>query len=385
VAFDATHLSRLGAGVSTYILNLIAALSRLEGRSWDLVVLATREQAGVIQSRAGDVDVHPVRIPATAYRLAWEQLGLPRVLAGIGAGLLHSPHYSLPFRLPIPRVVTFHDVTYVTMPERHRSSRRWYFRSIIPRAARVADHVFCISRTTCDDLMALYPDLPPSKLSVVPLGPAVPATRMLTPEELVASRRRLGLHNPFILQVGTLEPRKNVGTAIAAVAALRERRPDVELVLVGQRGWESSDLFETIARSPFVRYLGHVPDDDLAALYRLADLLVVPSHYEGFGLPVVEAMVAGTPVVTSGKGSLAEVAGAAAVVPKGESAEAYAEAMLAILSDDRLRADMVAAGRVQAARFTWERAAMATGEVYERLLGLDARPEVAHLQMSDRR
>jgi hypothetical protein len=123
------------------------------------------------------------------------------------------------------------------------------------------------------------------------------------------TRRPEGLRSPFVLHVGTLEPRKNIGTAIAAVAALRERRPDVELVLVGQRGWESSDLFETIARSPFVRYLGHVSDDDLAALYRLAGLLIVPSHYEGFGLTVLEAMVAGTPVVTSGKGSLAEVAG----------------------------------------------------------------------------
>ena len=385
MAFDATHLARLGAGVSTYILNLIAALGGLEPRAWDLIVLARPEHAELLRHRAPGVTVHPVRIFSRPYRLAWEQVGLPRVLSRLGAGLLHSPHYSIPLRLSIPRAVTFHDLTYVTMAARHQASRRWYFRWMIPRAAREADHVFCISRTTWEDLQRLYPDVPASKLSVVPLAPAAPTTREPTPNELAEARRRLGLPASFILHVGTIEPRKNIGTAIAAVAELRARRPQLELVLVGQPGWESAELFATIERTPFVRHLGHVPDEDLAALYRLASVVIVPSHYEGFGLTVVEAMAAGTPVVTSGKGALAEVAGTAGVVPRGDASDDYAMAIDAILTDDHHRAELAAAGRRQAARFTWEAAAERTAAVYDRLLGCAPRRPSLALQESEPR
>ena len=383
MVFDATHLSRLAAGVSTYIVNLVAALAALEDRAWDLSVLARPEHADLLGSRSPGIDLQPIRLRSTAVRVVWEQTRLPSVLAGLDAALLHSPHYSIPLALRLPRAVTVHDLTYVTMPERHRASRRWYFRWMIPRAVRRAAHVFCVSQTTLDDLRRLYPDVDPGKLSVARLAPAPgsePGARQLS-----AVGARYGLSAGFVLHVGTVEPRKNIGTAIAAVAALRAWRPEVELVLVGQGGWESSALFRSITESPFVRHIGHVPDEDLAALYRMAGLLVAPSHYEGFGLPVLEAMQAGTPVVTSGKGSLREVAGAAGVIPLRDDPEAYAEAMLRLLTDERWRAEVTALGRAQAARFTWEDTAEITRAAYDRLLGLAPRPAEAAAHLQERR
>lgn len=146
------------------------------------------------------------------------------------------------------------------------------------------------------------------------------------------------------------------------------------LVLVGQRGWESEHLFRRLEEVPFVKYLGHLSDRDLAALYRLAAVLVMPSHYEGFGLPVLEALRAGTPVVTSGKGGLVEVAGDAAVVPPGHTPSAYADAIERVIIDQRYRETLVEAGRRQAGRFSWDEAASKTSAVYNRLLGLPERP-----------
>ena len=372
VVFDATQLSRLGAGVSTYIVNLVRALAALQDRRWDLIVLARPEQAELFATGAG-LRLEPIRMPSTAYRVVWEQLRLPRVAQRIAAGLIHSPHYSIPLRLGLRRVVTVHDLTYVTMPEHHRASRSWYFRWILPRAVRAADHVLCVSETTRADLLRLYPDVSPAKVSVTRLAVGTAGAEEPSRDELAEVRRRLQLPDHFVLQVGTVEPRKNVAMTLDAVVELRRRDPRVELVLAGQRGWESERLFRRLEEMPFVRYLGHLSDHELAALYRLASVVIMPSHYEGFGLPVLEALRAGTPVVSSGKGGLAEVAGEAAVVPSRDHPSAYADALERLLVDQPYRQAMVRAGRLQAGRFSWQEAARQTAEVYNRLLGLPDR------------
>jgi glycosyltransferase involved in cell wall biosynthesis len=259
------------------------------------------------------------------------------------------------------------------MPEHHRATRGWYFRWILPRAVRAADHVLCVSEATRADLLRIFPDVSPEKVSVTHLAVGTAGAQEPDPGVLAAVRRRFELPDRFVLQVGTVEPRKNVGTTLDAVLELRGRHSQVGLVLVGQRGWESEQLFHRLEEMPFVRYLGHLSDLELAALYRLAAVLVMPSHYEGFGLPVLEALRAGTPVVSSGKGALAEVAGDAAVVPLRDNPSAYADAIDRVLVDQRYREALVRAGRRQAGRFSWEEAATKTSAVYDRLLGLPSR------------
>jgi alpha-1,3-rhamnosyl/mannosyltransferase len=220
--------------------------------------------------------------------------------------------------------------------------------------------------------MRLYPELTPDKVSVVPLAvdPALHRAAAIADSAAASAtvRSRYSLPARFVLHVGTIEPRKNVGAAIDAVTTIRATHPDVELVLVGQPGWESRALFARIAETAGVRHLGHVPSSDLPALYQAAAALVMPSHYEGFGLPVLEAMALGTPVVSSGKGSLAEVGGTAALVPEDHTPDGYARALGRILSSEPLRDELRARGLAQASRFSWAAAAKATAAVYERVL-----------------
>lgn len=373
IAFDATHLSRLSAGVSTFILNQLEALYDLPAPRWSLSVIAKTDQIDDIRERLPRADLIPVAIPSTAYRIAWEQLALPRLLEHHGIDLLHSPHYSVPLNTRTARVVTIHDLSYILMPERHRRSRRWFFRYMIPRATRVADHVFCVSECTRRDLLDLYPYLAAEKISVVPLGVDPRLRQPVSAAARTEVQHKYKLANHFVLHVGTIEPRKNIGTAIDALRILRTVYPDVELVLVGQPGWESDTMFETIRHTAGVRHLGHVPAADLPALYRAATALVMPSHYEGFGLPVLEAMALGTPVVSSGKGSLAEVGEDAVLVPRDDTADAYAASLGEIIESPALRAALRDRGQIQANKFSWTAAAVRTAAAYEQVLTVAGR------------
>lgn len=375
VAFDATHLSRLGAGVSTFILGLLEGLADLQRPEWSLVVVAKARQVDELRDRLPSLEIVPVKLWSNPQRIVWEQIGLPQLLGHLGAALVHSPHYSLPLLADARRVVTIHDLSYVLTPEQHRRSHRWFFRQMIPRAARAADHIFCDSECTRRDLRRLYSDLNPAKISVVPLAVDPTLLRPVSAARLDEVRRAYGLPARFVLHVGTVEPRKNIGTAVAAVSRLAGRDPGIELVLVGQRGWESEDLFSIIDQSPAVRRLGHVAANDLSAIYRLASALVMPSHYEGFGLPVLEAMAIGLPVVSSGKGSLAEVGGDATLTPIDDTVEAYEAALREALANGERRDEARRRGFAQASRFSWARAASATAAVYERLLPLPRSPE----------
>jgi glycosyltransferase involved in cell wall biosynthesis len=186
--------------------------------------------------------------------------------------------------------------------------------------------------------------------------------------ELDRVRARYGLTRPFVLYVGTIEPRKNLTRLVAAFAQARRRCPDLELVLVGQLGWKYTSLFRAIEDLDLehaVRRLGYVPNDDLPALYNLARLLAFPSLYEGFGLPVVEAMACGTPVLTSNGSSLAEIAAGASYLIDPLEVIDIAHGLVCLATDDDLHANLRAAGLARAAQFSWQRAAAETVRVYD--------------------
>ena len=285
---------------------------------------------------------------------AWHRLGRPRL--PVEGDVVHATSLAVPPPGDRPLVVTVHDLVVLRAPELLTRRGVAFHRAGLERARRLRATLVVPTAWGRDDLAREGFD--PSLVHVVPHGVSVgPAP---VPAAVEAALDRLGVRPPFVLFVGTLEPRKGVADVVAAHRRLRERRPDLQLVLAGARGWgELPDV-----EGPGVVAPGSLPDEDLDVLYRTAAVLALPSRYEGFGLPVVEAMARGCPVVCSDAACLPEVAGGAAeLVPVGDVG-ALADALAGLLQDGARRDRLVAAGRGRAAAFTWAASAEGHARAY---------------------
>jgi glycosyltransferase involved in cell wall biosynthesis len=317
---------------------------------------------------APGVRVHEVGVAGRGRpaRIAWTQVAAGRAARGEGADLLHGVHYELPLACGLPQVVTVHDLTLLTHPEWHERSKVAYFGWALRRALRRAARVLCVSATTADDLLRVL-HVDPGRVDVTPLGTDLaPAP----PDQVAAVRERLGLTRPYLLGLGTLEPRKDLPTLIAAFGTLARELPH-DLVLAGLPGWGGGEVAAALAASGVaerVRLAGYIPEQDKAALFTGAELFAYPSRYEGFGLPVAEAMACGVPVVTTTGGSLPEVAGdGAELVPPGDPG-ALAAAVRKLLDDTAAREELVRRGRARAAQLSWDRCAALTAAAYRRVV-----------------
>ncbi len=288
----------------------------------------------------------------------WHRARLPipvEVFTG-PVDLFYSPDFVLPPTRPRTRtLLTVHDLSFLHYPDHFVPKLVRYLERVVPASVARADRVLADSEATRADLIRLL-GTPPEKVEVLYSGVDARFRPEPEPGERERLRARYGLDRPYVLSVGTLQPRKNYVRLIRAFVRL----PDTGRVLViaGGRGWLYESVLEEAARHPDrVRVLGFVEDEDLPALYRGADLFVFPSFYEGFGLPVLEAMACGVPVVCSGVSSLPEVAGDAALLVDPEDEEGLGRAMQRALEDEELRGEMRVRGQARAALFTWERAA----------------------------
>jgi glycosyltransferase involved in cell wall biosynthesis len=274
----------------------------------------------------------------------------------------------LPLR-SVPTVLTVHDLIFRHFPAHHKRLNRWYLNLTLPLYCRRADHIIAVSECTRRDLAATY-RLPPDKITVVDEA-AAPYFCPQPPQVVDAVRARYDLPDRYLIFVSTIEPRKNLSRLLAAFETLRADGLSDGLVIVGRRGWLYDDFFACLERSPArdaVIFPGYVPDADLPPLYAGAQACVFPSLYEGFGLPVLEAMACGTPVATSSTSSIPEVGGDAALYFDPASVDDIAETARRILRDPALQGDMRARGLTQAAQFSWERAARETRAVYDAVL-----------------
>ncbi len=373
IGIDYTPAWEQGAGIGRYVRELVAALAREDrDRVWRLFVAGSRK--GRLPKPPGN-NFHwrPAPLSARSLQRLWFRARLPLPVETFTGPLtlFHATDFVLP---PVRRgtrtLVQVHDLSFLRVPETSPPALRSWLEKVVPASVGRADHVLADSSATRDDLLEHCKGTPGSRVTVLHGGVDdrfLP--RPAQEQQAVRSKYRLDQW-PFIFSVGTLQPRKNHGRLVQALARLVEGGLDLHLVIAGGAGWLSEPFHRQLQESGVadrVHMAGFVDDADLPALYSAAEVFAFPSLYEGFGLPVLEAMACGTPVVTSNLSSLPEVAGEAALLIDPLDVEALADALRRLISDGQLRQQMIQAGHTRAGQFTWRKAALQLLDVYRKI------------------
>jgi glycosyltransferase involved in cell wall biosynthesis len=301
----------------------------------------------------------------------WQQTRLPRRLAAGDVDLFWSPLQTLPLALPVPGVATIHDLAVLLYPETLPARVRWSQLPFLAKTVERAARLVAVSHSTARDVVAAFPGAA-GKIEVIWNGVDAAAWSPASADEIAATRVRLGAADGYFLYAGTLEPRKNLDLLLDAWLSLRASDPEAArpLLVAGPAGWKHGALgrrLEALAPAG-VRRLGRLPLDELRSAVRAATAFVYPSLYEGFGLPVVEAMAAGVPVVVSDRSSLPEIAGDAALAIDADDAEALADALARIVREPGLAGELGRRGVERARRFGWDEAADRLAAVFHAAL-----------------
>jgi len=372
IGIDYTPAVRQRAGIGRYTRGLVQGLAQIDRENQYVLLVAGREEAGPeVAPTSSNFQVKQVFLSEKTLTLLWHRLHFPLpvdLLVG-RVDMFHSPDFVSP---PLGRgasVVTVHDLSFLRHPQCAEVGLRTYLMRAVPRAVRQADLVLADSESTREDLVSLL-EVAPGKVRVVYAGVEENLAEAANEEAQQAVKARFGLDFPFLLYVGTLEPRKNLLRLLEAYAQLRGRGLAHRLVLAGIKGWLYEDIFrraEELRLGDSLVFTGYVCEAELPALYSLAEVFVFPSLYEGFGLPPLEAMACGTPVVASNVSAMPEVLGGAALLVNPHDVEALAAAVEQVVRDSSVRAQLIEKGRARVKLFTWKRSAQSLLEAYQSL------------------
>jgi glycosyltransferase involved in cell wall biosynthesis len=385
IAIDATPLLPRPSGIGMYVTHLIEALEALPDNDFELEIIY---QPGLKNWLRGNLyfpdylhSHSPKRIIPLPVRLSNLFLRMPTLFLPIVERRFAAPdifhgtnHTVFPFKQSL-RALTIHDLTFIKHPEYTNKTVRAYAEQV-KHCLKWTDLVLTVSQSSKQDIIRYF-GFNADRIQVTPLASRYTAnylTKQLTDAQKTRLKQASGYDftQPYILFVSTIEPRKNITGLIAAFDALKQNyHLEHQLVLIGQKGWRYEPIFDRIARSPYqaqIHHLSYLSDELVALFYAQAAVFVYPSHYEGFGLPVLEAMTLGAPVVTTNTASLPEVAGNAAVLVPPDDDQALAEGILAVLSDGELRDRLIHSGYQQAQAFSWQQTAQLTLNAYRSLL-----------------
>jgi glycosyltransferase involved in cell wall biosynthesis len=366
IAIDARKLRDFGIG--TYVRNLLRHLSRLD-RTTEYVVLCHGPDRDLVP-QLGD-NFCAVLDSSPGYSLR-EQLTVPLDLRRARVDLFHAPHYVLPPLTPCRSVVTIHDCIHLRFPQYLPSRLAYsYARSSMWVATHRSSRIITVSEASKRDILSYF-HVPDTKIDVIPNAIDERFWEMPDADEVDKVRERYQLNDRYVLYAGNIKPHKNIERLIEAFHMLRKHGfEDVKLLIIGDQISKYATLRRAVHRYKLhkhVRFLGFVPDKTLAVLYRLAAVFAFPSLYEGFGLPPLEAMASGTPVITSNVSSLPEVVGDAALLIDPYDPAAIADALQRVLSDPALRQQLRVRGLARARHFSWERSIARVRQIYDEVL-----------------
>ena len=337
-------------GISRYIGELIDGLERVKDPDDSLMLFGRH---------TGPIKDSPMA------RILWEQTGLPVNIAARRLDVFHTPIGAVPLLSPAPTVVTVHDLAFLKFPDQLPASRRNWLIAATRHSARRATRIITVSQATANDLQE-WLDIPDDRIQAIPLATSGKVERVAG-KSLEVFRMKWDIDKPYVLAVGTLEPRKNLPTLLRAFAKIKDDIPH-QLVLVGPEGWLTGELKNTLQELNLgdrVRLTGFVSDEELGGWYSAADLYVFPSYYEGFGLPAIEAMRCGAPVLASDNSAFPEVIGEAGVLIPADDTAMWSESIRDLLRDESRRMHLRDLGFARADAFSWDRTAQETYNVYK--------------------
>ncbi len=372
IGINYTSALRQGAGIGRYTRGIVNALARLDEENTYTLVTSKDSPSEKLPPFPPNFKVKTLSLSERWLTILWHRANLPLAIDRWAGPfeLFHSPDFVLPPLSRAPGLVTVHDLSFMMHPDGALPQLRTWLNRVVPQSVERAAHVLADSHSTKIDLQTLL-NVPAQKITVVEAGVEPRFKPVANTNTRHTVREKYQLPEQFVLGLGTLEPRKNFEGLIAAFNQIQSDFTGLHLVIAGGKGWLYESIFAAVEQSPArerIHLIGFVADEDLPALYSQARLFAYPSFYEGFGIPVLEAMACGIPVVTANNSSLPEVANDAALLVDAKNTDALAQAMSVLCVDSSLREQCVARGLKQATRFTWEQAAKKLLAVYQRML-----------------
>jgi glycosyltransferase involved in cell wall biosynthesis len=368
IGYDASSIRRCRSGVGHYAASLLDALRSIFPDRQFLLL------SHLAQTGFAGVNLLPTQSRSFPIKEIWMQLWLPRILERLRPDICHFTNSVAPLRIRVPYVVTVHDLSLIMHPEWHPWSRRIWMRRILRPSIMRASGILCDSEATMRDLFA-WANVDASRSWVVPLAARESYFEARSQSDKDEIRKKYRLPRPFLLYVGNIEPRKNLPGLLEAFGKLNP--PGIDLALAGRRAWQSKPVLRKASKlvaEGRVHMLDYVPEDDLPALYQSALAFVYPSLMEGFGLPVLEAMASGLPVIASDVEPLKSLVSDAGWLARPGIAQDWHAALTEAIRDSGKRVILAARGRERATLYSWEQAAKETMRCYEQVLSRPRRP-----------